>query len=93
MTPREAMNGALKDAIAHHLRPQGFTGSLPHLRRRSDTQIGLISFQYFSAGGSFVVEIADTIGLSSHRATTSPARQNYSPTPPTKHSLTKSFDS
>ena len=59
MTPREAMNGALKNAITHHLRPQGFTGSLPHLRRRSDTQICLISFQFMSAGGSFAVEIAE----------------------------------
>jgi hypothetical protein len=59
MTPRDAMNGALKYAITQHLRPKGFTGSLPHLRRRSDTQICLISFQFFSAGGSFVVEVAE----------------------------------
>lgn len=59
MTPREAMNGALKDAITQHLRPKGFTGSLPHLRRRSDAQVCLISFQFFSAGGSFAVEVAE----------------------------------
>lgn len=59
MTPREAMNGALKDAITQHLRPKGFTGSLPHLRRRSETQICLVSFQFFSSGGSFVVEVAE----------------------------------
>ncbi|MBE1605591.1 hypothetical protein HEB94_002439 [Actinopolymorpha pittospori] len=47
MTPREAMDGALKDAITQHLRPKGFTGSLPHLRRRSDAQVCLISFQFF----------------------------------------------
>jgi hypothetical protein len=59
MTPREAMDGALKDAITQYLRPTGFTGSLPHLRRRSDAQICLISFQFFSAGGSFAVEAAE----------------------------------
>ncbi|WP_442913867.1 DUF4304 domain-containing protein [Kribbella sp. NBC_00382] len=58
-TPREAMNGALKDAVTQHLRPKGFTGSLPHLRRRSEAQICLVSFQFFSSGGSFVVEVAE----------------------------------
>ena len=61
MTPREAMDGALKDAITHDLRPKGFTGSLPHLRRRSDAQVCLISFQFFSAGGSFVVAVAECV--------------------------------
>lgn len=59
MTPRAAMDHALKDAIKAHLRPRGFTGSLPHLRRRSEEQICLITFQYFSSGGSFVVEVAE----------------------------------
>ena len=59
MTPRKAMESALKDAITQHLRPKGFTGSLPHLRRRSDSQVCLISFQFHSAGGSFAVEVAE----------------------------------
>jgi hypothetical protein len=59
MTPREAMDGALKDAVKEHLRPKGFMGSLPHLRRRSEDQVCLVSFQFFSAGGSFVVEVAE----------------------------------
>jgi hypothetical protein len=53
------MDAALKDAITQHLRPKGFTGSLPHLRRRSDGQVCLISVQFFSGGGSFAVEVAE----------------------------------
>ncbi|MFI5732227.1 DUF4304 domain-containing protein [Kribbella sp. NPDC051587] len=59
MTPRQAMDNALKSVITQHLRPRGFTGSLPHLRRRSEAQVCLISVRYFSAGGSFAVEIAE----------------------------------
>lgn len=57
-TARESMDAALKRAVASRLRPLGFKGSLPHLRRRSDRRIDLISVQYFSSGGSFVVEVA-----------------------------------
>jgi hypothetical protein len=57
-TAREAMDAALKEMTAESLRPRGFTGSLPHLRRRRDDRLELVSVQYFSAGGSFVVEIA-----------------------------------
>jgi hypothetical protein len=52
------MDAALKAMRAESLRPRGFTGSMPHLRRRRDDRIELVSIQYFSAGGSFVVEIA-----------------------------------
>jgi len=52
------MESALKRAIRAHLRPRGFVGSLPHLRRRSADRIDLISVQFHSAGGSFVVEVA-----------------------------------
>ncbi len=57
-TPRKAMEVALRRAIDEHLRPAGFTGALPHMRRRSDERVDLISFQFFSSGGSFVVEVA-----------------------------------
>ena len=57
-TPRQAMDRTLKDAVREHLRPRGFTGSLPHLRRREDDRISLLSVQYFSSGGSFAVEVA-----------------------------------
>src|SRR5437667_469435 len=52
------MAGALKNLVLNELRARGFTGSLPHLRRRSSERIDLLSIQYHSAGGSFVVEVA-----------------------------------
>lgn len=52
------MESALKRSVADHLRPAGFTGSLPHLRRRSETRIDLVSMQFHSGGGSFIVEVA-----------------------------------
>jgi hypothetical protein len=52
------MEAALKRAIDAHLRPKGFAGSLPHFRRRASDRIDLVSFQFHSAGGSFVVEVA-----------------------------------
>lgn len=55
---RQAMEEALKRMIDTHLRPAGFSGRLPHLRRRGPDRIDLISFQFHSAGGSFVVEVA-----------------------------------
>jgi Domain of unknown function (DUF4304) len=55
---REAMDAALKAMAKESLRARGFAGSLPHLHRRRDDRIELVSVQYHSAGGSFVVEIA-----------------------------------
>lgn len=55
---RKEMDQALRAAIDAHLRPIGFTGSLPHLRRRVADRIDLITVQHYSAGGSFVVEVA-----------------------------------
>ena len=64
-TPRQAMDEALSQAITTQLRPSGFRGSFPHLRRQRADRIDLISFQFHSAGGSFVVEVAkcDPAGL------------------------------
>lgn len=53
------MNAALKDVIRTELRPRGFQGSFPHLRRRSPEQICLVTFQFRMAGGSFVTEVAE----------------------------------
>ena len=53
------MNEALTYAVHTELRPRGFTGSLPHWRRRSTKQICLLTIQFFSAGGSFVAEVAE----------------------------------
>ena len=55
---RKEMDQALRSAIDEHLRPRGFTGSLPHLRRRGDDRIDLMTVQHYSGGGSFVVEVA-----------------------------------
>lgn len=55
---RTLMESALKEVVVPKLRKMGFKGSLPHFRRVREKQLDLLSFQYYSAGGSFVVEIA-----------------------------------
>jgi hypothetical protein len=55
---RAEMDAALQSMVATSLRPAGFSGSLPHLRRTLGERVDLISFQFFSSGGSFVVEVA-----------------------------------
>ena len=55
---RSAMDAALKAVVVTELRRRGFTGSLPHLRRRHDDRVDALSVQHFSSGGSFVVEVA-----------------------------------
>lgn len=50
------MNTALKNIVVPHLRADHFKGSFPHFRRRQDTHIDLITFQFNRYGGSFVVE-------------------------------------
>lgn len=57
-TPREAMDDAITRIVVEDLRRRGFTGSLPHFRRRDSDHISLLSVQHFSSGGSFVVEVA-----------------------------------
>ena len=52
------MDDALKAILVADLRMRGFTGSLPHFRRREADRISLLSVQHFSSGGSFVVEVA-----------------------------------
>ena len=56
-TTRLAMNTALKNVVVPHLREHGFKGSLPHFRRKQQTHIDLITFQFNRYGGSFVVEL------------------------------------
>lgn len=55
---RKMMDNALKKAVIPVLRKQGFKGSLPHFRRNNENNIDLITFQFSSWGGSFVVELA-----------------------------------
>ena len=56
-TAREDMDDALKAIVLPHLRSLGFKGSLPHLHRVRGEAADLLTFQFRSAGGSFVVEI------------------------------------
>lgn len=55
---RRAMNRALQQVLVPFLRSVGFSGSLPHLRRRLAERVDYLSVQFYSAGGSFAVEIA-----------------------------------
>lgn len=55
---RIMMNNALKNVLIPYLREQGFKGSLPHFRRKNETNIDLITLQFNKWGGSFVVELS-----------------------------------
>jgi uncharacterized protein DUF4304 len=52
------MERALREEVRDELRPLGFRGSFPHLRRLKESHIELVSIQFHSAGGSFVIEVA-----------------------------------
>lgn len=52
------MNAALQASFVPVLRQNGFKGSIPHFRRPLPDRIDLLSIQFKSSGGSFVVEIA-----------------------------------
>ena len=54
---RKNMEQALKEFFVPELRALGFKGSFPHFRRIAENSIDLLTFQFYSAGGSFVVEI------------------------------------
>lgn len=55
---RKNMMEAIKEFIVPVLRKQGFKGSFPHFRRKNESNIDLITFQFNRWGGSFVVELA-----------------------------------
>lgn len=59
---RKAMNAVLASAVRAHLRPLGFGGTMPHLRRSTGHCLQLVSFQFSLVGGSFTIEVA-TCGL------------------------------
>lgn len=54
---RLVMTTALKNIVDPHLREHGFKGSFLHFRRKKLTHIDLITFQFKSYGGSFVVNL------------------------------------
>ena len=56
-TSRADMDAALKAVVIPHLRGLGFKGSMPHFHRERGEAVDVCSFQYFSGGGSFAVEL------------------------------------
>lgn len=65
---RESMDRVLKGTVVPQLREAGFSGSLPHFRRRCVGAIDLLTFQFDRNGGGFVVELARcaTDGFTTH---------------------------
>lgn len=55
---KQHMLTALKAVFIPALRQRGFKGSLPHFYRNTPARADFVSIQFYSAGGSFVVEIA-----------------------------------
>src|SRR5688572_23317815 len=53
---RSLMSSALKTILVPELRRRGFKGSFPHFYRNLPERTDFLSFQFYSAGGSFVVE-------------------------------------
>jgi hypothetical protein len=57
LATREEMDAAIRAVALPHLRSLGFKGSLPHLHRLRAGAADLLTFQFRSAGGSFVIEL------------------------------------
>jgi hypothetical protein len=55
---RQTIEAQLKMHCVPRLREHGFKGSFPHLYRETDGFVSLISFQFYSAGGSFCVNLS-----------------------------------
>ncbi len=68
MFARADIDAAIKALILPRLREMGFKGSLPHLHRLRNGACDYLTFQFRSAGGAFVVELArgSESGLSFH---------------------------
>lgn len=58
MNSRDEMMAEIKRELIPALREIGFKGSVPHLHRiADDDHVDLVTFQFASGGGSFVIEI------------------------------------
>jgi hypothetical protein len=55
---RAVMERALKEQCVPALRRAGFKGSLPNFYRETDGFVALVNFQFYSAGGSFCVNLS-----------------------------------
>ena len=56
--PKKLMINALKQLLTPELRARGFKGSFPHFHRLTQQRADFLTIQFYSSGGSFVVEIA-----------------------------------
>jgi hypothetical protein len=54
------MMAALRGHLVPRLRTKGFKGSFPHFRRIALPRVDYLTVQFYSAGGSFVVELASS---------------------------------
>jgi hypothetical protein len=54
------MMSAFKSRFVPGLRKRGFVGSFPHFRRKLPDRIDYLTVQFYSAGGSFVIEVGRT---------------------------------
>jgi hypothetical protein len=54
----ERMVKALNEIVVTKLREKGFKGSFPHFRRPGKDKIDLLTFQFDTGGGGFVIEIS-----------------------------------
>ncbi len=55
---RKKMETELKTRCISFLREHGFKGSFPNMYRESSGFVSLINFQFYSAGGSFCVNLS-----------------------------------
>ena len=56
---RKEMVTNLSDIVIPVLRQKDFKGSFPHFRRLTTDRINLLTFQFDSSGGGFVIEITN----------------------------------
>src|SRR5579863_10301596 len=52
------MIAEIKTVVQPFLRSNGFAGSFPHYRKKTSTEIDLLTIQFDRHGGGFVIEIA-----------------------------------
>ena len=57
---RKCMEAAFKSRFVPALRERGFVGAFPHFRRPLETRVDYLTVQFYSSGGSFVVELGRT---------------------------------
>lgn len=57
-SPRLEMDAALERMVDAELRPLGFVGSLPDLRRLTPARVELVAFVHDTGGDRFAVEVA-----------------------------------